>query len=132
MKYTVFSDGAARGNPTGPAGAGYAVFNEDGEMVHSHAMPLGRTSNNVAEYTALLEAAKYVRTLDPEYVEFKLDSELVVKQIAGVYKVKAEHLIPLYQELKAVLKGIKCKCMHIPREQNKVADKLANEGADLV
>ena len=131
MKYTVYCDGAARGNP-GPAGSGYAVYSESGELVHSKAIPLGYATNNIAEYTALLEAAKYVKALAPAQVDFLLDSELVVKQLNGQYKVRAEHLIPLYQELTLLLAGLNYKCVHIPRTKNKVADKLANEGADQV
>jgi ribonuclease HI len=129
MKYTIYSDGAARGNP-GPAGAGYAVYDETGALVHSAAIALGNTTNNVAEYTALLEAAKYVRTLSPESALFLLDSELVVKQLHGEYKVKAPHLIPLFNQTISALSGMKHECRHVPRAQNKVADKLANEGAD--
>ncbi len=131
MNYTVYSDGAARGNP-GPAGAGYAVYDEDGALVHSKSIPLGHTTNNIAEYTALLEAARYVKSLNPGRVDFLLDSELVVRQISGQYKVRAEHLLPLYQELTQILAGLNHKCAHIPREKNKIADKLANNGADLV
>lgn len=129
MKYTVYSDGAARGNP-GPAGAGYAVYDETGALTHSDAISLGNTTNNVAEYTALLEAAKYVRTLEPEYVLFLLDSELVVKQLKAEYKVKAPHLIPLFNQTLSVISGMRHECRHVPRAQNRVADKLANEGAD--
>ncbi|MDR2869860.1 MAG: ribonuclease HI family protein [Deferribacteraceae bacterium] len=129
--YKVYSDGAARGNP-GPAGAGFAVFDDNGALVYSKAIPLGKTTNNVAEYTALLEAAKYVKTLNPSRVDFLLDSELVVKQLAGQYKVKAPHLQPLYNELSTLLASMDATCKHVPREQNKLADKLANEGADQV
>ena len=131
MDYKVYSDGAARGNP-GPAGAGFAVYDTNGTLVYSKAIPLGHTTNNVAEYTALLEAAKYVKTLNPGKVDFLLDSELVVKQVAGLYKVKAPHLLPLYQELITTLASMDATCSHVRRELNKVADKLANDGADQV
>ncbi len=129
MKYTVYSDGAARGNP-GPAGAGYAIYDENNALIHAGALALGNTTNNVAEYTALLEAAKYVRTLAPEQVLFLLDSELVVKQLRGEYKVKAPHLVPLFNQTLAALSGMRHECRHVPRAQNKVADRLANDGAD--
>lgn len=131
MKYTVYSDGAARGNP-GPAGAGYIIYDQDGNAVHSEAIPLGHTTNNVAEYTALLEAARYIKRLNPSQVDFLLDSELVVKQVAGIYKVKAEHLKAIFDELIVILASLNATCKHIPREQNKEADKLANAGADQV
>jgi ribonuclease HI len=129
MNYIVYSDGAARGNP-GSAGAGFVVYDEGGKLVHSAAIPLGNTTNNVAEYTAILKAAEYVQGLNPGKVDFLLDSELIVKQVAGIYKVKTEHLIPLYSKLMVILAGLNATCKHVPRAQNKVADKLANEGAD--
>jgi ribonuclease HI len=93
-------------------------------------IPLGISTNNVAEYVAILEAAKYVKTLNPKQVDFLLDSELIVKQLSGQYRVKAEHLIPLYRELLEILSGLNSTCKHIPREKNKIADKLANEGVE--
>lgn len=131
MIYTVYSDGAARGNP-GPAGAGFAVYDSHKKLIYSKVIPLGHTTNNVAEYIAFLEAAKYVLSLKPEKVEFLLDSELVVKQVAGVYKVKAPHLRPIYEELCSVLKQMNFVCRHVPRAENKIADSLANQGADQV
>ncbi|GAB7140723.1 ribonuclease HI family protein [Deferribacterales bacterium RsTz2092] len=128
--YKVYCDGASRGNP-GPSGAGFAVFDAAGELLHSDGLPLGQTTNNVAEYTALIEAAKYVKTLPADEVEFLMDSELVVKQIAGIYKVKATHLVPLYQEAVNLVASLNATCTHIPREQNKLADKRANDGADM-
>lgn len=127
MKYKVFSDGASKGNP-GPAGAGFAVYNEGGELIHQKSIPLGNTTNNIAEYSAIIEGAKYAQSLRPAQVDFYLDSELIVKQISGAYKVKAEHLLPYYKELMLILSGLKATVTHVPREQNKVADKLANEG----
>lgn len=129
MRYSVYSDGAARGNP-GPAGAGFAVYDDSGVLIHSAALPLGRTTNNVAEYTALLEAVKYVSALKPESAVFMLDSELVVKQLKGEYKVKAPHLAPLFNQTLALISAMNAECRHVPRAQNKVADRLANEGAD--
>ena len=129
MKYTVFSDGAARGNP-GSAGAGFVVYDVSGKEVGSRAIALGNTTNNVAEYTALIEAVKFVETLKPESVDFFLDSELVVNQIAGRYKVKTEHLKPLYAKLVGLLAGMNATVRHVRREANKVADALANKGAD--
>ena len=131
MKYVVYSDGAARGNP-GPAGAGYVVYDETGALVHSEAIPLGHTTNNIAEYTAIIKAAEYVRSLNPVQINFMLDSELVVRQLNGQYKVRASHLIPLYQRLTMILAGLNYDCIHIPREDNKVADALADKGASMV
>lgn len=130
MIYTVFSDGASRGNP-GIAGAGYIIYDADGSVVAEKAIPLGVTTNNIAEYTAIIHAAKAVAALNPKMVHFKLDSELIVKQVKGEYKVKDEKLKILYMELKSVLSNISYDILHIPREQNKTADKLSNLGADM-
>ncbi len=130
MTYIVFSDGASRGNP-GLAGAGYVIYDKSGNVVEEKAIPLGIVTNNIAEYTAILEAAKAVSLLKPEKVFFKLDSELVVKQVKGEYRVKDEKLKPLFQELKDVLNSLSYEITHVRREENKVADKLSNVGADM-
>ena len=130
MKYVIYCDGAAKGNP-GPAGAGFAVYDETGVLIHSVAVPLGNTTNNIAEYSALIEAAEFIKTLNPARADFMLDSELLVRQLSGQYKVRAEHLIPLHRKLTLLLAGLNCSCTHIPREKNKIADKLANEGVRL-
>lgn len=129
MKYTVFSDGASRGNP-GSAGAGYVIYDESGGKVAENAIPLGVVTNNVAEYTALIEGAKAVEKLAPEKVFFKLDSELVVKQVLGQYRVKDEKLKPMFLTLLSVLKKLDYEICHIPRALNKEADRLSNIGAD--
>lgn len=128
--YTVFSDGAARGNP-GPAGAGYVIYAEDGGKVAENAIPLGITTNNVAEYTAVIEGAKAAAALLPDKVFFKLDSELIVKQVLGKYRVKDEKLKPLFLALLSILKGFDYEIAHVPRERNKEADRLSNIGADM-
>ena len=128
--YTVFSDGASRGNP-GFAGAGYIIYDASGVVVEEKAFPLGITTNNIAEYTAVIKAAIAVSALKPERVSFRLDSELVVKQIKGEYKVKDEKLKVLFLELKSVLVGLKYDVAHVRRELNKEADRLSNVGADM-
>lgn len=130
MKYTVYSDGASRGNP-GPAGAGFIIYDESGGEVYKNSIPLGSTTNNIAEYTALLEAIKYVSTLKPVHVDFCLDSELIVKQVSGIYKVKTAHLIPYYEKIMTALMRLSYTCSHVRREFNKEADRLANLGADI-
>ncbi len=130
MIYIVFSDGAARGNP-GPAGAGYVIYDKDNNKVSEKSIPLGITTNNIAEYTAVLKAAKEVLLLKPEKVYFKLDSELVVKQVKGEYKVKDEKLKVLYNELMGILNNLSYEISHVRRNENKVADALSNIGADM-
>lgn len=130
MIYTVFSDGASRGNP-GIAGAGFVIYDDKNNIVEQKAIPLGVVTNNIAEYTAVLEAAKAVALLKPEKVYFKLDSELVVKQVRGEYKVKDEKLKPLFNELKKILSSLLYEINHVRREENKVADELSNIGADM-
>ncbi|MGR3219816.1 MAG: ATP-dependent sacrificial sulfur transferase LarE [Candidatus Anammoxibacter sp.] len=133
---TVFTDGGSRGNP-GKAGIGVAIydnrFESDASMtlLEEVAEYVGKTTNNVAEYKALIKALKTVVKYSPKEVAFKLDSELLVKQINGAYKVKSANMIPLYKEVKALLREIpKWKVVHIPREENSVADELANRGMD--
>ncbi len=130
MRYSIYSDGASRGNP-GPAGAGFVVFNEQGEIVAEKAIPLGVVTNNIAEYTAVLKAAEYIAELKPEHVSFFLDSELIVKQVKGEYRVKDEKLKPLYLSLIKILNTFSYEIKHVPRNDNKLADALSNIGADM-
>ena len=92
---------------------------------------IGETTNNVAEYKALITAARRALELGAKDVVFKLDSELVVKQIHHEYSVKSPHLIPLYRALQDMLKKLrKWEVIHVPREENSRADALANMGID--
>jgi ribonuclease HI len=127
-KIKIYSDGASRGNP-GLAGCGYAVYADDQEISTGKKF-LGTTTNNVAEYTAVVEAAKDPVLNQFAEVDFYLDSELVVKQMKGEYKVRNEKLIPLKNELERLLQGKKVTFNHIPRNLNKTADKLANQAID--
>jgi ribonuclease HI len=129
MSYQIYSDGASRGNP-GPAGIGAVIF-KDGKVVHEIAQYIGETTNNVAEYSALLAALDYCVKKKLEPVEIFADSQLLIRQLQGVYKVKHPGIIPLYQKAKEYLKYIKCDGFtHVPREENKHADRLSNEGID--
>ncbi len=130
----IFVDGAARGNP-GPSGAG--IFVTDGNLpLIQKGIYLGQKTNNQAEYLALLLALYYVssycslnKTQIPKLCIFS-DSELLVKQIKGVYSVKNEILLILSQVVKSFLKDIPHSITHVLREKNKNADKLANQGVD--
>jgi len=130
MPFHAFIDGAARGNP-GPAGAGVFVLPEAGRPAEEHFEALGRATNNVAEYRALLLALKRAEELGATDVSIASDSLLLVQQMRGAYRVKATHLLPLAQEAVQRAKGfLRFSIVHVPREQNKLADRLANLGAD--
>ena len=124
----IFSDGASRGNP-GLAGSGYIIY-ADGQEIATGTKFLGTATNNVAEYVAVLEAAKDPILAQFTHINFYLDSELVVKQMKGEYKVKNEKLIPLKAELQKLIRDKFVTFNHVPRNQNKVADKLANQAID--
>lgn len=129
----VYTDGASRGNP-GLAGIGIAVLDSDDKIFKTDKKFLGTFTNNSAEYTALIESVKLLKSLEIEFdeINFFLDSELVVKQIKGQYKIKHQDLIKLslnfWSEIKQLGKDF--TITHIRRENNKIADKLANEAID--
>lgn len=130
QKCIVNIDGASRGNP-GQAGAGAVIRDTDGRVLKALKKYLGRATNNVAEYSALLVALKGAADLGCREIEILADSELLVKQINGVYKVRSEDIRPLYEEAVSLLKGFKSyKVRHVYREQNSAADALANEAID--
>ena len=125
-------DGAARGNP-GPAGVGVVIEDAEGTVVKEIAEPLGRTTNNVAEYTAMIRALEEARTLGCSRLAVYTDSELMAHQLNGKYAVKAAHLIPLYQRARLLLNQFEAATVtHVRRELNKRADALSNIGADQV
>lgn len=133
MNLVIYTDGGARGNP-GPSGFGVAVFNDHQELVYKYSQYLGIKTNNEAEYSAILSAVSWLLNTDLsiESVTFCLDSELVVRQLQGRYKVKAPNLLSLFIETKKQLAQLPSTptFKHIPREQNHLADKLANEAMD--
>lgn len=130
MKLIIHSDGGARGNP-GPAGIGAIIHNEDGVVVAEISKFLGNTTNNQAEYRALIAGLEKAAVLGAEVVDCYLDSELVVKQINHEYKVKHKELAPLFLNVYNLLTKFKSyRFIHIPRAQNKEADRLANEAMD--
>jgi ribonuclease HI len=123
-------DGASRGNP-GDAGFGVYVQGPDGTEVASLYGYLGRTTNNVAEYQALLHALQFALAAGARRVTICSDSELVVRQIAGTYKVKHPSMVPLHREARGLIdKFEQARLRHVPREQNRDADRLANEAVD--
>ena len=129
-KVTIYTDGGARGNP-GPAGIGAVIYNEDKEILAEISEYIGETTNNQAEYRALVAAINKAVTMEVEEVDFFLDSELVVKQLRREYKVKNKDLAPLFvQVYNASMNFKKVTFTHIRREFNKEADKLANLAMD--
>jgi ribonuclease HI/probable phosphoglycerate mutase len=126
----LFTDGASRGNP-GQAGAGAVLFADNGEELVAKSIYLGTCTNNVAEYKALLIGLEEAARLGCSELAIALDSELIVRQIQGRYKVKNETLAALFAEVRDYLAGFgKWTIMHVPRAQNARADELANKGID--
>lgn len=126
----LYTDGASRGNP-GEAGAGMVLLNEDRQQLASRAIYLGQCTNNVAEYRALLAGLELAIQHDCDRLTIFLDSELIVRQISGQYKVKNAHLQPLYLQAKGLLQRLKgWRIKHVPRAENAQADQLANQGID--
>ena len=126
----IHTDGGARGNP-GPAGAGVVLTDEHGRPAYEAGYFLGDTTNNVAEYTGLLRALEAAERLGFDRVEIHSDSELMVKQLRGQYRVKAAHLKPLYRDVMAVLGRMnQWRVGHVYRRDNERADALANRAMD--
>jgi probable phosphoglycerate mutase len=133
--FEVFTDGGSRGNP-GPAGAGVVIrecMDQECKNIIEKYKFLGEVTNNQAEYRALLMALEELTKLNiVDEINFYLDSKLVVEQVNGNYKMKNPGLMPLFQEVKERLSNLKVKTIftYIPRERNKLADKLANIAMD--
>ncbi len=129
-KLIIHTDGGARGNP-GPAGIGAVLKNESGEIVAEISKFLGVATNNQAEYQAVVQAIRKAKELKAKELDFYLDSELVVKQLNREYKVKNEKLAPFFVEIyNTSMEFDKVRFFHVPREQNKEADRLANIAMD--
>ena len=129
-KLIIYTDGGSRGNP-GPAGAGAIIYDENRKVIAEISEFLGITTNNQAEYRAILAGIKKAVALQASEVEFYLDSELAVKQLNREYKVKNKDLAPLVLAVyNLTLSFTKISFTHIPRERNSEADRLANEAMD--
>ena len=129
MELTMFTDGASRNNP-GEAGAGIFIL-RDGKPVDKIARYLGTTTNNIAEYQAAIIGLEQFVKLGSSMVRLHADSELMVKQLNGQYKVKNEGLKPLHARVKELIAKIgTVEVQYIPREKNKEADALANQAID--
>jgi ribonuclease HI len=131
-KLKIYSDGGARGNP-GPAAIGVLICDEKGNELQDHKETIGDTTNNVAEYTAVIVGLEMAKKLGAQEIEYFADSELVVKQISGQYRVKTPHILTLYQKVKLQMAQFKkVTFTHVPREHERLryVDKLVNEALD--
>jgi ribonuclease HI len=123
--YEMFTDGGCSGNP-GPASVGVIIYC-DGKVVCEIAEAIGNTTNNVAEYSALIRGLKELKTLSAEHIRVRTDSELMYYQIKGTYKVKHPNMVPLHKEVLELLKCFKkVEFKAVPREENTEADRLAS------
>jgi ribonuclease HI len=128
----VYADGASRGNP-GPASYGVVAYDEAGGELHRSSHAIGRATNNQAEYRGAIAALEAALGLGAEEVELRMDSELVVRQLSGRYKVRNPGLIPLHKRILDLRSRFRRVAIsHVPRAANRVADKLANEALDHV
>jgi ribonuclease HI len=122
----IYTDGGARGNP-GPAAGGILIFDENDKLLKINAKYYGKITNNQAEYEALLTALRMAQAMNAKNLECYLDSDLIVKQLTGVYKVKSPNIKSLKATVdKLVANFEKVEFLHVKREYNKFADKLVN------
>lgn len=136
-KIVVYTDGGARGNP-GPAGIGIVIQDAKGNAIKSYSETIGEATNNEAEYQAVIFALKKIKLLFGKEkskqmtIEIRMDSELAVEQLSNRYKIQGENLQKRFMTIRNLLidVGGKVSFTHVPREQNKVADRLVNEALD--
>ena len=134
MKLIVYTDGASRNNP-GKASYGFTISSDKGELIYEEGKYIGLTTNNIAEYRAVLEAFKYIHQNITSAAEIHLfaDSRLIIEQLLGNFKVKHPGLKPLFTEIKSLEKFLpKITYTHVLRERNKIADRLANLALDSI
>ena len=130
MRYRIHCDGASRGNP-GEAAAGVVIYDAYGAIAGRIAVRLGVLTNNQAEYQAVLAGMRLVEQLRPSAIEFHLDSELVVRQLSGAWKIKNAGLRDLAAQVCAAAPvGVPVHYMHVARAENALADRLANWALD--
>jgi ribonuclease HI len=130
IKATLFADGGSRGNP-GPAAMGALLVDDGGTVLREISTYLGETTNNVAEWSALIAGLEAAVELGVKVLSVRLDSELVVKQLDGSYRVKHPNLQPLYAKARILLRNFeKVDVAHVRRKLNKEADALVNQALD--
>lgn len=128
--YRARTDGASRGNP-GPAALGVSILGPEGDEVATASEAIGHTTNNVAEYRALIRALELLRDLGARRAVILLDSELIVRQMDGTYRVRNPRMKDLHDRVHALLPAFtEIRFRHVPREENVRADALANEALD--
>lgn len=130
MDLIINTDGASRGNP-GPASYGFVLKSKDGPILHEEGEQIGVTTNNVAEYTAVIKAFEYIIKKffrkAPHKIEVVSDSRLVVEQLSGRFKIKSSNLMPLFDKIKTMEFELGTVFYRsVPREENFLADRLAN------
>jgi len=129
-QYAANIDGASRGNP-GPGSLGVVIYNSQGEIIAENKKTLGICTNNVAEYQALIKTLEMAIELQLDKLLIRSDSQLLVKQMQGHYKVRDEKIKALYHKVQTLLESFESiEFCHIPRAENKLADQLANEALD--
>ncbi len=130
MKYFLYVDGASRGNP-GKASIGVSLQDETGKEIETISRFIGHHTNNEAEYQALIEGLKLVCAKQISNIEVRADSQLVVRQMLGEYKVKHPKMKPLHREARALADSLEAFAIsHVPRSENSRADELANRALD--
>jgi ribonuclease HI len=132
MLVQIYIDGASRGNP-GPASVGVVLLDASGKTLKEHYRTIGETTNNVAEYTALVDALGLAKEIGATSVKVHSDSQLLVRQVTGIYKIKNAKLLEFVKEIHALKAELAAfEIVHVRREFNKHADRLANVALDAV
>ncbi|MBN1962967.1 MAG: ribonuclease HI family protein [Deltaproteobacteria bacterium] len=130
MRVLLHTDGASRGNP-GPAAAGWVISTPDGHIIKQNGIFLGNRTNNEAEYEAVIHGLSEAMKLGANEVALRADSELLIKQITGVYKVRNQRMLSLYKKVRELIDNLlDIDARHVPREQNSAADSMANKALD--
>jgi ribonuclease HI len=130
VKAVLYTDGGARGNP-GPAAYGFVLEAEDGDLLAAEGVAIGSATNNVAEYSGLVAGLTRALELEVNFLEVRSDSELMVKQMRGEYKVKNEALRALNLQAARIARLVgDVRYVHVRREKNELADRLVNEALD--
>lgn len=125
----IHTDGGSRGNP-GHSAVGVVIFNATREHLESFGEYIGITTNNQAEYKAVIEAIKAAEKYQPQIIHFYLDSLLIVNQLKGIYRVKNAELQPLHAEIRRLVGNIAATFEYVPRKQNEMADIEVNKALD--
>lgn len=128
----MYADGGSRGNP-GPAAIGVVILDDSGKVLQEIGRRLGHATNNEAEYRALIAGLEAAARMEAQEVVARMDSELVVRQVRGLYRVRSPGLQPLYQQVLALKTGFaRFFIEHVPREENRLADALVNRALGTI